>query len=82
MRVLDEIGNERAADAIRDAMDPIWYSLSERELRILDERVVGRITSLEKIRIPASDPIFIAPPTPPPCHPFPREPIKGWNVAA
>lgn len=40
--ILDE-QSDSAADALRDAMDPIWYSLNAEERRILDERRIGRI---------------------------------------
>ncbi len=46
MTVLDEDGDP-GADAVRDAMDPIWYSLSDEERRFLDERTIGRIESVE-----------------------------------
>ena len=43
-----------SADAIRDAMDPIWYKLSDQERHVLDERSVGVITSLEGLRVSIS----------------------------
>src|SRR3972149_163463 len=41
MLILDEEG-ESGADTLRDLMDPIWYSLSDEERRVLDERPTGR----------------------------------------
>ena len=37
MLILDEDGNP-AADALRDVMDPLWYSLSDEERQVLDDR--------------------------------------------
>ena len=37
MMILDVEG-DAAAEALRDAMDPIWYSLTDEERRLLDER--------------------------------------------
>lgn len=39
MLALDEAGDP-LADALRDAMDPIWYSLTDDEHQILNERTV------------------------------------------
>jgi len=81
MLIMDEDGNQ-AADALRDAMDPIWYSLSGEERRILDQRNIGRIKSLEEIRVPAGSRVFG--PAPPPAMrlALPKEPIRGWTLAA
>lgn len=35
---LDDTGDEVLADAIRDALDPIWYALTEAERDLLNER--------------------------------------------
>jgi hypothetical protein len=40
MLVLDENG-DASAEALRDAMDPVWYSLTDDERRVLDERSVA-----------------------------------------
>ena len=70
--------DERLADGIRDAMDPIWYALSADERRILDERPVAFIQGLH---LPLSDDLFnIA--GPPERRPIPEEPIEGWRIAA
>lgn len=81
MLVLDDDGDS-AAEALRDAMDPIWYSLTEDERRILDERTVGRIKSLEEIRIPAGSSVFGQPVQPVGPRPFPTDPIGDWRLAA
>jgi hypothetical protein len=78
---LVEADNETAAEALRDAMDPIWYSMTEDERRVLDDRAVGRLASLEVIRVPA-DQVFGAPPGPVARRTLPPEPIKDWLVAA
>ncbi len=42
MLMLDEYG-DTTADAPRDAMDPIWYSLTDDERQVLDDRKISRI---------------------------------------
>lgn len=81
MLVLDEEG-DRGADALRDVMDPIWYSLSDEERRILDERAIGRIKSIEEIRAPAGSHVFGPVPAPAGRRALPKEPIRGWRSAA
>lgn len=48
--------DERTADVIRDAMDPIWYVLTDEDRETLNHRVVGFIRSLEGLRVPADLP--------------------------
>jgi len=81
MLILDEEG-DRGADALRDAMDPIWYSLSDEERRILDERTIGRIKSVEEIRVPAGRRVFGPAPAPAARRAIPKEAIRGWTSAA
>ena len=80
MLILEEEG-DRGADALRDLMDPIWYSLSDEERRILDQRTIGRIKSVEAIRVPAGT-LFGPVPTPVPHRALPKVPISGWASAA
>lgn len=81
MLILDEEG-DAAAEALRDAMDPIWYSLTEEERRLLDERRIGRIRSLEEMRVPAGSQVFGEAPAPAERRILPQEPIRGWTLAA
>jgi hypothetical protein len=81
MLVLDEDGDS-GADALRDAMDPIWYSLNDEERRALDSRAMGRITSIEGIRVPAADRVFDPAPAPSAGRAFPPGPIDDWRSAA
>ena len=82
MLILDEDGNPVAADALRDAMDPLWYSLSDEERRVLDDRTIGRIRSIEEIRVPVSSQLFGPAPAPPRPRPLPDQPLTGWTLAA
>ena len=34
----DQLGDERRSDLLRDAMDPIWYSLSDKDREFLNSR--------------------------------------------
>jgi len=45
--------DEKIAEGIRDAMEPIWYSLSKEEHEFLDNRTVSPIKSIEGLRVPA-----------------------------
>lgn len=81
MLVLDEEG-DAGAEILREAMDPIWYALSDEERHLLDERRIGRIKSLEEIRVPAGSHVFGQAPFPAERHALPREPITGWKLAA
>jgi len=72
----------RAADALRDAMDPIWYALTEQERGVLDQRSVGVITDLEGLRVPVDDRLYCPELGPPKDRPLPHEPIQGWRKAA
>jgi hypothetical protein len=81
MLILDEEG-DAGADALRDAMDPIWYALSDEERRILDERTIGRIRSVEEIRVPAGEAVFGPAQAQEEIRPLPGEPIRGWKSVA
>jgi hypothetical protein len=59
MLELDAVG-DRLADDIRDMMDPIWYQLSEEEVRLLNARGNLSGVSLHPIRFPAAD-VWIEP---------------------
>jgi hypothetical protein len=82
MLYFDETGDVAAADGLRDLMDPIWYALTAEERQLLDERAIGRITSLEEIRIPAGRQVFGDAPAPAVRRPFPTGPVEGWRSAA
>lgn len=81
MLILGEAADP-AAEALRDAMDPIWYALSDEERHLLDERRIGRIRSLEEIRVPAGSQVFGEAPAPAERRAIPRGPIGGWILAA
>jgi hypothetical protein len=69
--------DERLADRIRDAMDPIWYALSADERKILNELPVNFIQGL---RAPVTDDLFHIPV--PENRRIPQEPIEDWRSAA
>lgn len=74
--------DERLADNIRDAMDPIWDALSHEEHRFLDERKVHFIRILEGLRVSAGADLYCAVPDPAKGRTIPKEPIEGWRRAA
>lgn len=72
--------DERSADALRDAMDPIWQALSDDERNLLDQRVVHVFRSLEGLRVPVSDQLYhTLDSAPPEVRPIPQGPIKDWQ---
>jgi hypothetical protein len=72
--------DERAADFLRDAMDPIWQALSDEDRSLLDQRVVRVIHSFDGLRVPVSDQLYYKlDSAPPEMRPIPREPIKDWQ---
>ena len=81
MLILDAEGDP-TAETLRDAMDPIWYSLTDEERLLLDERRIGRIKSLEEIRVPAGSQVFGEAPAPAEHRTIPQGPIGGWTLAA
>jgi hypothetical protein len=75
--------DEHAADTLRDAMDPIWQSLSDEDRELLDRRVVNVIRDLEGLRVPVSDQLYYtADSLPLERRPIPQEPIKDWQKVA
>lgn len=79
MLSLDE-ADAISADALRDAMDPLWYGLSEQERQLLNERSRGVITSLEGLRVPISAQLGYAVEPLRTQKPLPKAPtpIRGW----
>jgi hypothetical protein len=81
MLLLDEEGDP-TAETLREVMDPIWYSLTDEERHLLDDRAIGRIQSLEEIRVPAGRDVFGEVPVPAAGGTLPQGPIVGWKMAA
>jgi len=81
MLVLDADGDP-TAETLRDAMDPIWYAMTDEERRFLDQRTISRIKSLEEIRVPAANGVFGPAPAPAARRPLPQGPIRDWLSAA
>jgi hypothetical protein len=67
-----------SADAIRDAMDPIWYRLSDDERLTLDERSIDLVSSLEGLRLPISPELTYATERRDTNQRLPRTPIQNW----
>jgi len=65
-RVMLELdaANDSLADRFRDLMDPIWYGLSDDEVRILDGREVDGVTSLHPICLSVGHSLFVDPAEP------------------
>jgi hypothetical protein len=74
-------GDSVEADHLRDAMDPIWYSLSDGERRVLDDRHVTPYVGLEAVSLRVGAEIFCEIPTVPE-RPLPDGPVPGWRSAA
>ena len=81
MRYLDYRGDP-AADALRDAMDPLWYRLTNEERELLNRRSIGTIEAIGEIRLPFDENLYISPPGPPPRKPIPRTNISNWREVA
>lgn len=60
-------------------VDPLWYALTEDERHLLDERNIGRLTSLEQIRVPAGSAIFGNVPDPTGGGPLPSGAHQGLD---
>ena len=82
MLILDEEGTSAVADSLRDIMDPLWYSMTEEDRRFLDDRAIGRIRSLEEIRVPSGSQVFGEAPPPPDVRVLPEHAITGWELTA
>ncbi len=74
--------DDPTADILRDAMDPLWYSLNEEEIHLLDSRPTPALRSFAEIRLPVLPELFIAPPeTEKQSQPWPEK-ITNWEYAA
>jgi hypothetical protein len=82
MLILDEDGMTAAADALRDAMDLLWYRLDDGERQVLNDRSVDTLVSLAEIRLRVGVAIFDFPPTSSGSVLVPGRTIPGWLEAA
>jgi hypothetical protein len=83
-RQMLELGTagDPVADLLREAMDPLWYGLTDEEHEILDARIIST-ASTSSLRSPVGSSLFLAPPRPP--NPRRRrDPVRvsGWECAA
>ncbi len=60
MLMLDDAGDP-LADLLREAMDPLWYGLSDEEHSLLDARTIS-IGSGVSLKTPAGSDLFLSPP--------------------
>lgn len=60
MLALDGQGDEALADRVRDAMDPLWYALTDDEHQWLDDRAA---VELEPARMPRALATEFVPPS-------------------
>lgn len=61
MLTLDDAGDP-LADVLREAMDPLWYGLSDEEHSLLDARTIST-GSDDSIKPPAGSGLFLTPPS-------------------
>jgi len=81
MLALDAAGDP-LADQLRDAMDLLWYALTDEEHRRLDARVVLDVGGAA-MTVPIGEALFTPPPQATPLRPTPG-PLSGqdWRCAA
>jgi len=81
MLALDAAGDP-LADKLRDAMDPLWYALTDEEHRLLDARMVLYANGAA-MTAPISEGFFTQPLLAKPLRPTPG-PLSGqdWRCAA
>jgi hypothetical protein len=78
-----EAVDERAADAVRDIMDEVWYRLSETDRRSLDARTIpGPMRVLEEVRLPMTRELFQMPALPRLARVYDGTPVTGWRSVA
>lgn len=74
--------DEKVADTIRDAMEPIWYSLSREEHEFLDNRTVSPIKSIEGLRVPVGIHLMYVESRPVKKHLTAGQSVEGWRMVA
>ncbi len=82
MRALDDV-NDPIADALRDALDPIWYGLTDEERAFLNRRIIAQGV-VYGVRLPVMSEFFVEVPAtaPPTAAPIAPVLIADWKVAA
>ncbi len=82
MRALDEVGDP-TAEALRDALDPIWYALTDDERAFLNRRDIAP-GPVYRIRVALDSTLFAAVPisSPPSTEPVTPVRIVDWECAA
>lgn len=80
MLELDELGDS-LADRLRDAMDPLWFELSNEEHRLLDARATVTAATAP-LRLPIGERLFSVPAKPKPMTKAQTLRIENWEQAA
>ena len=60
MLALDRVGDP-LADVLREAMDPLWYGLSDEEHSLLDARTISAGTGAA-LKAPVGSSLYLSPP--------------------
>ncbi len=77
-----EAVDEAAAESQREIMDGLWYSLSDSERSVLDDRTLaGPIRVLEAVRLPATSALLQRPPLTTQ-RLYDGNPVRGWRTVA
>ncbi len=82
MLALDDAG-DAMADVLRDALDPIWYALTDDDRAFLNRRSIAA-GPVYYVRVAIAAGLFmdVAPPTPPTNRPTTPVHIDDWMCAA
>jgi hypothetical protein len=82
MRALDDVGDP-TADALRDALDPIWYALTDDERAFLNQRAIapGPVYGI-RVALDATFFAVVLIPSPPSTEPATPVRIVDWEYAA
>ncbi len=78
MLALDDV-DDPMADALRDALDTIWYALTDEERTILNRREIAP-GPVYAVRVAVDDSLFVEIPALGPPNAQPNAPIDEWTA--